>query len=157
MSKLTRRDFIKTAALGFLAANTIGFLPDNKVFAADNCTVKTRYGTFNGFVDEKGVKTWLGIPYAQSPVGKLRWQAPQPLKPSNKTFYTKKYGAAPMQALMKLEKPLEDDDPVKQSEDCLALNIFTRGEGKNKPVMVFIHGGGFAGGGSADPLYMMSF
>ncbi|MBR0290389.1 MAG: hypothetical protein IJQ82_15565 [Selenomonadaceae bacterium] len=53
---LTRRDFIKTAALSFLAVNTIGFLPDNKVFAASDCTVKTRYGTFNGFVGENGVK-----------------------------------------------------------------------------------------------------
>ena len=52
-------------------------------------TVKTRYGTFNGFVDENGVKTWLGIPFAQPPVGKLRWQAPQPLAPSNKTFDAK--------------------------------------------------------------------
>ncbi|MBD3879107.1 MAG: hypothetical protein SR1Q5_05415 [Quinella sp. 1Q5] len=57
MSNLTRRDFIKTAALDFLAANTIGFLPDNKVFAASNCTAKTRYGTFNGFIGENGVKT----------------------------------------------------------------------------------------------------
>ena len=73
MSNLTRRDFIKVAALGFLAANTIGFLPDNKVFAAGDCTAKTRYGTFKGFVGENGVKTWLGIPYAQPPVGKLRW------------------------------------------------------------------------------------
>ena len=51
----------------------IGFLPSNKIFAADNCTVNNRYETFNGFMDEKGVKTWLGIPYAQPPVGKLRW------------------------------------------------------------------------------------
>ena len=74
---LTRRDFIKGAAMSFLAVNTVGIMPE-KVFAADNCTVKTKYGTFNGFVDENGVKTWLGIPFAQPPVGKLRWQAPQP-------------------------------------------------------------------------------
>ena len=76
MSDLTRRDFIKLSSMAALAMT----VPIN-VFAADNCTVKTRYGTFNGFVDENGVKTWLGIPYAQPPVGKLRWQAPQPLKP----------------------------------------------------------------------------
>ena len=127
MSDLTRRDFIKTAALGFLAANTLGFLPD-RVFAADNCTVKTRYGTFNGFVDEKGVKTWLGIPYAQPPVGKLRWQAPQPLKPSNKTFGAKKFGFRAVQ----LNDPIKNGDTiVQQSEACLTLNIWTRGNGKN--------------------------
>ena len=55
-------------------------------------SIKTRYGTFNGFVDENGVKTWLGIPYAQPPVGKLRWQPPQPLAPTDKTFDAKKFG-----------------------------------------------------------------
>ena len=81
MIDLTRRDFIKTASMAALAMA----VPAN-IFAADNCTVKTRYGTFNGFVDEQGVKTWLGIPFAQPPVGNLRWQAPQPLQPSNKSF-----------------------------------------------------------------------
>ena len=114
---LNRREFIKTAAAGVLAVSAINFLPE-KVFAADNLSVKTRYGTFNGFIDEQGVKTWLGIPFAQPPVGKLRWQAPQPLQPSNKSFDAKKLGFAPMQADMKLETPLIDDDPVKQSERC---------------------------------------
>ncbi len=149
---LTRREFIKTAALGFLAANTIGFLPE-KVFAAESCTVKTRYGTFNGFIGENGVKTWLGIPFAQPPVGKLRWQAPQPLKPSNKTFNAKKLSDSPMQADMKLAEPLFDDDDVRQGEDCLTLNIFTRGNGKNKPVMIWIYGGAFVGGYSSENLY----
>ena len=149
---LTRRDFIKTAALSFLAVNTIGFLPDNKVFAASDCTVKTRYGTFNGFVGENGVKTWLGIPFAQPPVKKLRWQAPQPLKPTNKTFDTKKYGKDPIQTSMKLGNLVEASTP-NESEDCLTLNIFTRGDGKNKPVMVWIYGGGFVCGHSSEPIY----
>ncbi len=59
MSNLTRRDFIKlTSATALVMAIPV------EVFAADNCTAKTRYGTFNGFVDKQGVKTWLGIPYA---------------------------------------------------------------------------------------------
>ncbi|MBR0290392.1 MAG: carboxylesterase family protein, partial [Selenomonadaceae bacterium] len=87
MADLTRRDFIKLTSAAALAMS----LPIN-AFAADNCSVKTKYGTFNGFVDKQGVKTWLGIPYAQPPVGKLRWQAPEPLKPTNKTFEAKKFG-----------------------------------------------------------------
>ena len=144
MPNLTRREFIKAASMAALAMA----VPIN-VFAADNCTVKTRYGTFNGFVDKQCVKTWLGIPYAQPPVGKLRWQAPQPLKPSNKSFDAKKFGFTAMQVVD--ENELASKNP--QSEDCLTLNIWTRGEGKNKPVMVFIHGGGFQTGGSSDPLY----
>jgi len=64
MPNLTRRDFIKTTSLAALAFAATGLPLGNEVFAASDCTVKTRYGTFNGFVDESGVKTWLGIPYA---------------------------------------------------------------------------------------------
>ena len=78
------REFIKTAAMGIDAVNTIDIFPE-KVFAEDNLSVKTRYGTFNGFLDKNGVKTWFGIPYAQPPVEKLRWRDPQPLKTSDKT------------------------------------------------------------------------
>ncbi len=141
---MTRRDFIKLSSAAALAMT----MPV-EVFAADNCTVKTRYGTFNGFVDENGVKTWLGIPFAQPPVGKLRWQAPQPLKPSNKTFDAKKFGASPIQTVDPLKYTFENP----QSEDCLTLNIWTRGDGKNKPVMVWIYGGGCQGGSTCDTLY----
>ena len=145
MTNLTRREFIKTASIAALAMA----VPTN-IFAADNCTVKTQYGTFNGFIDENGVKTWLGIPYAQPPVGKLRWQAPQPLKLSNKSFDAKKFGAAAIQSV----DPTENASAYSvQSEDCLTLNIWTRGNRKNLPIMVFIHGGGFSVGGSVEPLY----
>ena len=144
MSNLTRREFIKTASMATLAMT----VPAN-IFAADNCTVKTRYGTFNGFVDKLGVKTWLGIPFVQPPVGKLRWQAPQPLKPSNKSFDAKKFGFTACQDIDKNEGASVNP----QGEDCLTLNIWTRGEKKNLPVMVFIHGGGCQNGGSSDPLY----
>ena len=90
-TNLTRRDFLKTAAASFFAVNASGVLPSEKVFASSDCTVKTRYGTFNGFVDENGVKTWLGVPYAKPPVKNLRWRAPEPLKPSDKTLDAKKY------------------------------------------------------------------
>ena len=116
----------------------------------ENLNIKTRYGTFNGFVDENGVKTWLGIPYAQPPVGNLRWHAPEPLQPSDKSFDAKNFGAAAVQAI----DPTETADSYSvQSEDCLTLNIWKKSEKNNLPVMVFIHGGGFSVGGSVDSLY----
>ena len=145
---LTRREFIKGAAMSFLAINTLGILPNN-AFASDNCAVKTKYGTFNGFVDENGVKTWLGIPFAQPPVGKLRWRAPQPLKPTNKSFDAKKFGFKEIQ----ISDPIADASEIPQSEDCLTLNIWKRSEKKNLPVMVFIHGGAFSFESASDPLY----
>ena len=128
---------------------TASLLIPNFSSAANPCAVKTKYGTFNGFIDKRGVKTWLGIPYAQPPVGNLRWHAPENLLPSDKTFSAKKFGASPMQD----KDETEAASMFKQSEDCLTLNIWTRGAKKNLPVMVFIHGGGFVNGGSADPIY----
>lgn len=120
--------------------------------AANPCSVKTNYGIFDGFIDDRGVKTWLGIPYAVPPVKNLRWHAPEPLKPSNKHFSAKKFGYSAMQN----EDETEAASFLPQSENCLTLNVWTRGAAKNLPVMVFIHGGGFVGGGSGDPLYNLS-
>ena len=150
MLNMTRRKFIKTTSMAMLAFAATGLPLDNRVFAAENLSVKTRYGTFNGCVDENGIKTWLGIPYAKPPVKNLRWQAPQKLNPTDKTFDTKKFGAAAFQFV----DPTENADSYKnQSEDCLTLNIWKRGEKNNLPVMFFIHGGGFSVGGSVDSLY----
>lgn len=117
--------------------------------------VKTRYGTFNGFVDERGIQTWLGIPYAKPPVGKLRWKAPEPLKPTDKSFDAKKFGNDPLQASMKLGNSLDEFNTT-GNEDCLTLNIWKRGDGKNKPVMMWIYGGGFVCGTSNEPTYNAS-
>lgn len=138
---MNRREFIKTAAVSFFAANAIGFIPE-KVFASDNLSVKTRYGTFNGFLDKNGVKTWLGVPYAQPPIKNLRWQPPQPLKPTNKNFDAKKFGFSPMQRVDENESASKQP----QSEDCLTLNIWKKSEKNNLPVMFFIPGGGFQSG-----------
>ena len=43
-------------------------------------TQTTRYGTVEGFAED-GALHWYGVPYAQAPVGELRWKAPQPLQP----------------------------------------------------------------------------
>ena len=125
-------------------------LLDNRASAAKkSCLIRTRYGVYNGFVGKRGVQTWLGIPYAKPPVGKLRFQAPQKLEPSDAEFDAKKFGFAPRQD----EDPMEPASLTPKSEDCLTLNIWTRPHEGLKPVMVFIPGGGFVNGGTSDPLY----
>lgn len=148
LEKISRRNFIKTAALTTLAFATTNFFTE-PAQAAKTCTVRTRYGTYNGFVGKRGVQTWLGIPYAKPPVGALRWHAPEKLEPSNKIFDATKFGASPIQD----RDEVEPASLLEQNEDCLTLNIFTRGTAKNLPVMVFIPGGGFVSGGSGDPVY----
>ncbi|MBR0289194.1 MAG: carboxylesterase family protein, partial [Selenomonadaceae bacterium] len=150
MATITRRNFIKMTSMSALALAATGMpISNEKVFAAENLSVKTRYGTFNGFIDKNGVKTWLGIPFAQPPVGKLRWQAPQPLKPSNKTFDAKKFGLRAMQ----IDDGEEGSSTIPQSEDCLTLNIWKKSDKKNLPVMVWIHGGAFSFESTSDKIY----
>lgn len=146
--KFSRRDFIKMSALATAAFAIPNFFPSD-VQAAKTCSARTRYGIYNGFVGKRGVKTWLGIPYAKPPVGNLRWHAPEKLEPSNSEFDAKKLGFSPMQDLDEFEAA----SLLPQGEDCLTLNIWTRGAKNNLPVMVFIPGGGFVGGGSGDPIY----
>ncbi len=145
----SRRDFVKMTALTALAFATPDFFSSTVQAANKNCRIKTRYGIFNGFIDKRGVKTWLGIPYAKPPIKNLRWHTPEKLNPSDKEFSAKKFGNSPMQD----RDSVEPASLLKQSEDCLTLNIWTNSDKKNLPVMVFIHGGAFINGGSGDPLY----
>lgn len=116
----------------------------------EHCTVKTPYGSYIGKVSPMGVYSWLGVPYAKPPVGPRRWHAPEPLDESEQTFGALEFGPSQMQHVDEYE--LASARPM--SEDCLTLNIWTRNAGlKGKPVMVYIHGGGYYSGGSSDPLY----
>ena len=58
--------------------------------------VKTQYGVLEGF-EEDGVKKFLGVPFAQAPVGELRWKAPQPVLPWEGVRPAKEFGDDPMQ------------------------------------------------------------
>ena len=113
------------------------------------CAVKTRTGTYVG---EKNGKTvyYLGIPYAQAPIGELRWKAPEPLPASDAVMEATSFGASAMQA----ENRGAISGHHRQDEDCLTLNVCTGSEKaeEKRPVLVLFHNSGFAFGGSADPL-----
>ncbi len=99
-------------------------------------------GTIKG-----GLRIWQGIPYAAPPVGDLRWRAPQPVVPWRGVRQTIAFSKACRQTATWITLP--------QSEDCLYLNIWApaAAKGKKRPVMVWIHGGGYYGGTAAQPLY----
>lgn len=99
---------------------------------------------------ETNVQSFKGIPYAKAPVGDLRWKAPQELDETEEEVNATDYGKSCMQ----YEWPSERASYNEQGEDCLTLNVWTKDtETKNKPVMVFFHGGGYAWGGTSDPIY----
>jgi para-nitrobenzyl esterase len=99
-----------------------------------------------------GVWAFSGIPYARAPVGSLRWRAPEPPEPWAGVREALEFGPiAPQPApVTGLSVP---GDPVDQSEDCLSLNVWTPApDDKGRPVMVWVHGGGFTSGTGASGL-----
>jgi para-nitrobenzyl esterase len=110
--------------------------------------VRTQAGLVRGGQrDESGVLAFKGIPYAAPPVGPLRWHAPQPPMPWSGVRDASAFGAGCLSALE------NDPRPGPRDEDCLYLNVWTAAKQADdkRPVMVWVHGGGFQFGSSANP------
>jgi para-nitrobenzyl esterase len=115
-------------------------------------SVKTIAGVLNGTADAAGIMSFKGIPYAQPPVGELRWKPAVAAKPSATPIDATKFGPACLQKtkLSARELAASGAPPAAVSEDCLTLNIWAPAKSdKPLPVMVWLHGGGHtAGSGS---------
>lgn len=112
--------------------------------------VQTTDGTIQG-VARNGVDAFKGVPFAAPPVGRLRWRAPQPVRPWTGILKATHYRAACMQEGM--YPPGVPAEPV--SENCLYLNVWKPANAGSSPlpVMVWIYGGGLTNGSAAVPLY----
>lgn len=107
-------------------------------------------GKFVGSLEDNGVLSFKGIPYAQAPVGDLRWKAPLPVEASDSTYQATEFGNSSIQPYDETEVA----STLTRSEDCLTLNVWTKDlNTKGKPVMIWIHGGSYMLGGTGDPLY----
>ena len=110
--------------------------------------VKCVNGTFVGKKAD-GLVIWKGIPYATQPLGELRWKKALPATADDGVYDATKPGPVPI-------GPVNDTEGTAEfGEDCLVLNIYcnTGCADKKKPVMVWIHGGGFCAESQASPLY----
>ena len=122
-------------------------------------TVQIETGLITGLYNEKtGVHTFKGIPFAEAPVGDLRWKAPQPALSWKGVKECTLFSPSPMQPKPVSFLFLGPEFVVPQqplSEDCLYLNVWTgaRSMEEKRPVLVWIYGGGFQTGGSAAPGY----
>jgi para-nitrobenzyl esterase len=119
-------------------------------------------GRIRGRAGTGDVRAFLGIPFAAPPVGIRRWRPPQPVEPWDGVRDATRFAARPVQpavapsgALPSLQAVLFFPPPrYGQSEDCLYLNVWTSARaGDRRPVMVWIYGGGFRAGDTANPLY----
>jgi para-nitrobenzyl esterase len=125
---------------------------------ADSLTVKTEQGKVTGkTINDGKVKAFLGVPYAAPPVGDLRWKAPEPPVKWKGERDATKFGAHCAQNLVFADMIFQGPPA---SEDCLFLNVYAPADatGKSKlPVMFWIHGGGYSGGGSDEPRHNGDF
>ncbi|MCJ8502451.1 carboxylesterase/lipase family protein [Desulfatitalea alkaliphila] len=105
---------------------------------ADRIIVQTAQGALSGFAAGDSAWQWLGVPYAQPPVGDLRWRPPQPPTTWEGVRDAVSWGDQAAQS-----PNYEAFGLGGMSEDCLYLNITAPRDGENLPVMVYFHGGGF--------------
>lgn len=112
---------------------------------------KVEQGLLEGIVLPSGVQSFRGIPFAEPPVGSLRWKAPLPAKKWKGVRKADTFGNYPMQ------KPVYGDMKFraqKMSEDCLYLNVWTTAKkGDKLPVLVYFYGGGFVAGDGSENRY----
>uniref|UniRef100_A0A8D2JSY9 Carboxylic ester hydrolase n=1 Tax=Sciurus vulgaris TaxID=55149 RepID=A0A8D2JSY9_SCIVU len=125
--------------------------------------VDTVYGKVLGkYVSLEGsaqpVAVFLGVPFAKPPLGSLRFAPPQPAEPWSSVKNTTSYppmcsqDAVAGQRVSDLLTNRKENVPLKFSEDCLYLNIYTPADLTKRsrlPVMVWIHGGGLVVGGAS--------
>jgi para-nitrobenzyl esterase len=141
------------AAFTLVAIATLFPFPGGNAWAEDNALIaRTASGQIRGVPRPTGGAQFLGLPFAQPPVGELRWHAPLPAKPWSGVRDAAGFGAPCAQPVL---GDWNRHDAEVSQEDCLFLNVVTPvWPAKEKlPVMFWIHGGGNEGGTASSALY----
>jgi len=123
-------------------------MPDPPICGAEITASETVVVTQTGAIEgsKSGpVRRFLGVPFAQPPIGDLRWQSPAPM-----ACWT---GVRAASAFGPICPQRDEDGAVVGDEDCLTLNVYAPSGAQKAPVLVWIHGGGNTQGASSNPVY----
>jgi para-nitrobenzyl esterase len=156
---IRRREFVKSSLVG---AAALGSPLGRVMFAATDAAspvVATKSGKVVGLA-AGGVCTFKGIHYGANPEGAMRFMPPVPPMPWSETAEALNYGDLAPQNLSgasgsDIRVAMGDIfGPGKVSENCLVLNVWTPNLTRGtRPVMVWLHGGGYTGGSDGAPTY----
>jgi para-nitrobenzyl esterase len=154
MTISSRRTFVKQAALLLAAVEARPWLR-LEAAAGDSVTATTSAGTVRGIVDA-GINVFKGIPYGDTTAGTNRFMPPKPPAAWKGIRDALAYGSTAPQTVGAADvrgRAARARLP-EESEDCLVLNVFTPAlsGGRNRPVMVWLHGGGFSSGSGSTPI-----
>jgi len=103
---------------------------------------ETRYGRVRGAEIADGIINWRGIPYARPPVGGLRFRPPEPPEPWSGVRDALEYGNRAPQGELGPSAP----GAPPTDEDCLYLNVTAPAGASGRPVLFWLHGGGYETG-----------
>jgi para-nitrobenzyl esterase len=143
-----RRSFLRGTSALFAAAQT-DFLARVATAASDEVIATTSSGKVRGVAVDQ-VKVFKGIPYGGTTTGKNRFMPPIKTVKWTGVRDALEYGHTAPQVTNGAPRP----GIPEQGEDCLMLNVFTPElSGTKRPVMVWLHGGGFATGSGSGPIY----
>ena len=122
----------------------------------ESVTVETSAGRVSG-ARKGGVWAFRGIPYGEDTGMAQRFQAPRPPRPWAGVRECNGYGATAVQLRPRVD-PERAGEPLSEfglsmGEDCLVLNVWTPDTRGKRPVMVWLHGGGFSVGSGSSPMY----
>ena len=150
---MNRRQFINASTLAG-AGLAIDGLFDGAVAQSAGITVRTASGSLRGYIDN-GVHVFKGVPYAASTAGAGRFLPPQKRQPWTDVRDATQWGQRAPQILGGEPAEMIPTDPREAlGEDCLVMNIWTPNPASGRrPVMVWLHGGGYASGSGSYGIY----
>jgi para-nitrobenzyl esterase len=136
----TKTDFFCDKTPVLYIKNKLSIIYNYNMERMDTPIIQTEYGNVIG-IRKHGCDEFLGIPFAEPPVGDLRFRHPVKKQPWTGLYFAVKGPKNPIQAKSRFSTG-------NNSEDCLYLNIFAPSDRKEKlPVMVWIYGGAYKIGG----------